>query len=61
MFGPMREAVTGRVFSSDEEVSGAVQNCLKTQPKNIFPDGIKKRIVKCWNPCAEVEGDYVEK
>jgi hypothetical protein len=36
MFGPMREAVRGRRFSSDEEVIDAVQNWLKTQPKNLF-------------------------
>jgi hypothetical protein len=41
MFGPMREALRGRRFSSDEEVIGAVQNWLKTRPKNFFfSDGI---------------------
>jgi hypothetical protein len=29
----MTEAVKGRIFSSDEEVIGTVQNWLKTQPK----------------------------
>jgi hypothetical protein len=36
MFGPMKSALRGRRFSSDEEVIGAVQNWLKTQPKNFF-------------------------
>jgi hypothetical protein len=36
MFGPMKEALSGRRFSSDEEVIGTVQNWLKTQPKNFF-------------------------
>jgi hypothetical protein len=31
MFGPVKEALRGRRFSSDE-VIGAVQNWLKTQP-----------------------------
>jgi hypothetical protein len=31
----MKEALRGRRFSSDE-VIGAVQNWLKTQPKNVF-------------------------
>jgi hypothetical protein len=44
MFGPMKEALRGRSFSSDEEVIGAVQNWLKTQPKNFFSDGIKKTL-----------------
>jgi hypothetical protein len=52
----MKEALRRRNFLSDEEVIGAVQNWLKTQPKNFFfPDGIKK-LVKTWNRCFEVEG-----
>jgi hypothetical protein len=35
MFGPMKEALRGRRFSSDEDIIGAVQNWLKTQPKNF--------------------------
>jgi len=45
MFDQMKEAQRGRRFSSDEVIS-TVQNWLKTQPKNFFPDGIKK-LVKC--------------
>jgi hypothetical protein len=36
MFGPMKEDIRGRKFSSDEEVIGAVQNWLKTQQKKTF-------------------------
>jgi hypothetical protein len=36
VFGPMKEALTGRRFSSAEEVSGEVQNWLKTQQKKKF-------------------------
>jgi hypothetical protein len=36
MFGPMKEALRGGKFSSDEEVFGAVQNGFKTQPKTFF-------------------------
>jgi hypothetical protein len=36
----MKEALRGIIFSSDEEIIGAVQNWLKTQPKNFFPGGI---------------------
>jgi hypothetical protein len=62
MFDPMKEVLRGRRFSSDGKVIGAVQNLLKTQPENFpFSDGIKKKIVKRWNRCVEVEGDYVEK
>jgi hypothetical protein len=36
MFGPMKKSLRGRSFSSDEDVIGAVQNWLKTQPKTFF-------------------------
>jgi hypothetical protein len=39
-----KQALRGRRFLSDEEVIGAVQNCLKTQRKKTFSDGIKKHI-----------------
>jgi hypothetical protein len=57
----MKEALRGRRFSSDEEVIGAVQNWLKTQPKTFFSDSIKKILAKSWNRCFEFEGVYVEK
>jgi hypothetical protein len=42
MFGPMKEAVRGRRFSSDEEVIGAVQKSVKDATKYFFFfDGIK--------------------
>jgi hypothetical protein len=43
-FAPMKEALRGRRFSSDE-VNSEMQNWLKTTPKNFyFSDGIKKCI-----------------
>jgi hypothetical protein len=38
----------------------ALKNWLKTQPRNFFSDGIKKKLVKRWDWYVEVEGDYVE-
>jgi hypothetical protein len=61
MFGPVKEALRGRRFSSNEEVISVVQNWFKeATKKHFFPDGIKK-LVKHWNRCVEVEGDCVEK
>jgi hypothetical protein len=42
MFGPMKETLRGRRFSSHEEIIGAVQNWLKTQPKKKFLTELKK-------------------
>jgi hypothetical protein len=33
---------------------------VKNATKKLFSDGSKK-IVKRWNRCVEVEGDYIEK
>jgi hypothetical protein len=52
---PVIEAHREIRFSSDEEVIGAVQNWLKTQPKTVFFDGIKK-LVNSWNRCVESRG-----
>jgi hypothetical protein len=41
MFGPMKEALRRRIFSSDNEVIGAVQNWLKTRPRNLFMTEMK--------------------
>jgi hypothetical protein len=59
MFGPIKESLRERRFSSDEEVIGAVQNWLKTQPVVLFLTELKR--LKHWNLCIEVEGDCVEK
>jgi hypothetical protein len=40
--GPMKENLKERRLSSDEEVIGAAQNWLRTQPRNFISDGIKK-------------------
>jgi hypothetical protein len=55
----MKEALRRRSFSSDE-VIGKVQNWLRTKSKTFFLTELKK-IVKRWNRCVEVEGDYVGK
>jgi hypothetical protein len=33
---------------------------VKNATKELFSDGIKK-VVKRWNRCVEVDGDYAEK
>jgi hypothetical protein len=40
MFGPMKDALRGRRFSSDEEVIGAVKKCVK----DATPPPKKKKI-----------------
>jgi hypothetical protein len=34
---------------------------VKEATKKLFPDGIKKKLMKHWTRCFEVKGDYLEK
>jgi len=60
MFGPLKEAMGGKKFRSDEEVRHAVHEWLRELPKEFFPKGIYA-LCKCWRTCIERGGDYVEK
>ena len=40
VFGPLKEAMGGKYFRSDEEVQQAVHECLCSQPKEFFSRGI---------------------
>jgi hypothetical protein len=48
MFGPLKEAMGGKKFRSDEEVNQAVHEWLRTIPVR-------------WRKFVERQGDYVEK
>jgi histone-lysine N-methyltransferase SETMAR len=60
IFGPLKEAISGKTFRYDEEVQEAVHEWLCTQPKEFFSRGIQA-LVKCWRTRTELNGDYVEK
>ena len=56
LFGPLKEALRGRLFTSDQEVKEAVGAWLIAQPKTFFSEGIRKLVqqrTKCiekqWN------------
>ena len=61
VFGPLKEAMVGKSFRSDEEVQQAVHEWLRPQPKDFsFSRGIHA-LPKRWNTCMVRNGDYVEK
>ena len=60
LFGPLKEALRGRRFTSDQELKEAVHAWLAAQPKTFYSEGIKK-FVQRWKKCIEKQGDYVEK
>ena len=60
MFGPLKEAMGGNKFHSDEDVRQAVHEWLRGLPKEFFSKGICA-LCKRWRTCIERGGDYVEK
>jgi len=44
IFGPLKEALRGRRFASDEGVKEAVHTWLQEQPKSFFSAGIQKLV-----------------
>jgi hypothetical protein len=59
MFGPLKEAMGGKKFRSDEEVQQAVHEWLRRQRQEFFSRGIHT-LRKRWRACIERNGDYVE-
>lgn len=60
LFGPLKEALGGKKFKSNEEVMEAVRIWLRMQPKNFFSSGIRK-LPERWNKCIIKQGHYIEK
>jgi len=44
LFGPLKEALRGRRFTSDQELKEAVHAWLTAQPKTFFSEGINKLV-----------------
>ena len=60
LFGPPKDALRGRRFTSDEEVEEAVHEWLAARPKTFFSEGIQK-LLERWNKCIAKHGEYIEK
>jgi len=60
LFGPLKNALRCRRFSTDKEVREGVHKWLRDQPKTSFLEGIRK-LVDRWTKCIEKKRDYVEK
>jgi len=61
LFRPLKEALSGRRFSCDDDnVKAAMHQWLRAQPKTFFSNGIKK-FVRRWEKCIAKQGDYIEK
>lgn len=50
LFGPLKGALSGIKFEDNDEVEDFVQNCLRTQPRNFYFEGILK-LSRRWQKC----------
>jgi hypothetical protein len=54
------EALSGRRYTTDQQLKETVHAWLVSQPKPFCSEGIKK-IVQRWTKCSSKQGDYFEK
>jgi hypothetical protein len=53
---PLKEALRGCQFGSDEEVKEGMHTWIHEQPKMFFSNGIRK-LVNSYRKCVELQGD----
>jgi len=58
LFGSLKEKLRGKKFN--DGVKENVVNWLQHQDKDFFATGINN-LIKRWDKCINVAGDYVEK
>lgn len=56
----MKKWLTGKKFTTNEEVEQETNAYFSELPKSYYLEGIKKLEYR-WTKCIELKGDYVEK
>ena len=59
LFGPLKQALRSRRFTTDQLLDVTVHLWLVSQPKSFYSEGIKQT-VQWWTKCIVKQGDYVE-
>ena len=60
LFGPLKEFLGGQHFSTDDEVKQAVLGWFSRTDKSLYAEAFQA-LVKRWDKCINVAGEYVEK
>ena len=60
LFSKMKEHLSGKRFTDDEDLQHAVMDWLNSQAAVWCEEGISK-LVSRYDKCLNVQGDYVEK
>ena len=58
--GPLKYHLSGERFPDDDAVERAVRPWFRQQPKEFYATGLQG-LVKRWEKCLNLYGDYVEK
>jgi hypothetical protein len=59
LFSKLKESLTGKTFSDDDEVQDPVMTWLREQAGNFYDAGIKKLVLRL-TKCIAIHGDYVK-
>ncbi|GBM99070.1 hypothetical protein AVEN_128580-1, partial [Araneus ventricosus] len=60
LFGPIKQHLGDKHFADDGDVQYEVLLWMRQQPKEFYAAGIGE-LIKRWNKCINIGGDYVEK
>jgi histone-lysine N-methyltransferase SETMAR len=60
LFGPLKHHLSGERFPDDDTVERAVRAWCRQQPKEFYAADFQG-LVKRWDKCLNLYGDYVEK
>jgi hypothetical protein len=59
LFGPLKHHLSAEHFPDDEAVEREVTTWFQQQPKEFYAVGFQG-LVKRWDKCLNVQGDYVD-
>jgi hypothetical protein len=59
LFGPLKHHISGERFTEDDAVERTVWACFRQQPQEFYAAGYQG-LVKRWDKCLNLYGDYVE-
>ena len=57
IFGPLKKALRGKRFTSDDDVKRYVQNWFTTQPWEFYETAIHHLVLQ-WDKCLDSQSQY---
>ncbi|GBO04105.1 hypothetical protein AVEN_149623-1 [Araneus ventricosus] len=60
LFSPLKQHLEGKHFTDDDDIQHEILLWMRQQPKEFYAAGIGV-LIKRWDKCINIGGDYVEK